>query len=794
MTGFRSISQLLDELAPATDDEQSAWEDVLARAAVLAASASNGRAAGPGTGAVGVGGGRGSRVWRPRRKLLFAADALVALAVVVVAAAYVLGHPVIDFGKAPEGPHKVVDDFGSLQIESPSAAMAPDVLPHQARVVTTVSLDGKRHTLYVAPTKKGGSCMEWSDLAGGCRADRHDKFAGHIDAGGLAEAHGFTVLIGSFFQVDGDRLEVTYADRQLQSLSLSRLCALHAAPYRRRLDVLLAPFGRRPDSQGRAFCRTCACDRRRGVACSWCRDVAAAEAKRRTHALVSLASVRPHTARADGSFRPDRGDRSGGDARPESFAEQLRLCARPGHPGVACGGGPGRSGATSRAACEGAERSTHPLRFAAWAAAPSVEYAERPFRLNGARDDSGVFRVVRVAVLGLAARSEFVDDYGHGTAVASLIAANVDDGFGMAGFGGATHVLAFRACPDGFCSDFQLGRALTTLTSLGVRIVNMGDGGSAPDEPPLVDAIHKAAAAGVLIVAAAGNWNGAGVHARDGVYFPAADLQPSGGGRSYGLAVGASETGASPRSLPADFSNRGRHLSLLAPGATPIYADLWGRKSSPCHTGVLVALPPTSTFTRSCGATVTSPNGARYDQVAGTSFAAPEVAGIAALIWSVRPELTNYQVADIIKQSAQNDLPFWTPGQGCGTLDGGAALELATSRPASAWASSGTGSTACSAGGDQPATWPGERQQRITFRPLADKTLRDKDFAVRATASSGLPISFDASGACTVERATIHLERVGTCTLTASQAGNLHHNPAPNVIRSFTIAAAREHR
>ena len=41
------------------------------------------------------------------------------------------------------------------------------------------------------------------------------------------------------------------------------------------------------------------------------------------------------------------------------------------------------------------------------------------------------------------------DDDGHGTAVASLIAANVDDGFGMAGFGGATHVIAVHAGSHG---------------------------------------------------------------------------------------------------------------------------------------------------------------------------------------------------------------------------------------------------------------------------------------------------------------------------------------------------------
>jgi hypothetical protein len=49
---------------------------------------------------------------------------------------------------------------------------------------------------------------------GGCRADRDDKFASHIDAGGMVGPHGMTVLNGSFFQAAGERLEVEYADGQ----------------------------------------------------------------------------------------------------------------------------------------------------------------------------------------------------------------------------------------------------------------------------------------------------------------------------------------------------------------------------------------------------------------------------------------------------------------------------------------------------------------------------------------------------------------------------------------------------
>jgi len=357
------------------------------------------------------------------------------------------------------------------------------------------------------------------------------------------------------------------------------------------------------------------------------------------------------------------------------------------------------------------------------------------------------------------------DEYGHGTAVASLIAANVDDGFGMAGFGGATHVIAFRAGDQGLFFDTQVAIALTKLSSLGVRIVNMSLGGSVPSEPILVDAIHKAAADGVLLVASAGNEGSP-------VSWPAADLQPSGGGRSFGLAVGATDL----EGKRAYFSNSGKHLSLVAPGT---YGGI-------CS-GVLVALPVFSHFDETCYSTWAGAGKARYGYIEGTSFAAPEVAGIAALIWAARPELKNYQVADIIKQSARRDATGWTPTMGCGLLDAGAALELATGAGS---AQGLTSDVPCSVVGDAPPAWPAEANQTITFEALGHKTFGDQDFAVHATASSGLAVSFTASGNCTVSGATVHITGAGSCTITASQPGDANYNLAPTVSQSFSIAAA----
>jgi hypothetical protein len=77
--------------------------------------------------------------------------------------------------------------------------------------------------------------------------------------------------------------------------------------------------------------------------------------------------------------------------------------------------------------------------------------------------------------------------------------------------------------------------------------------------------------------------------------------------------------------------------------------------------------------------------------------------------------------------------------------------------------------------------------QTITFGTLANKTYGAPDFRVRASASSGLPVSFTASGTCTLSDATMHLTGPGLCTVTALQPGDAYYDPAPAVSRSFSI-------
>ncbi|MBV9437103.1 MAG: Ig-like domain repeat protein, partial [Acidobacteria bacterium] len=77
--------------------------------------------------------------------------------------------------------------------------------------------------------------------------------------------------------------------------------------------------------------------------------------------------------------------------------------------------------------------------------------------------------------------------------------------------------------------------------------------------------------------------------------------------------------------------------------------------------------------------------------------------------------------------------------------------------------------------------------QTISFPPLATHTFGDPDFTLIALASSNLPVSYTASGNCTVSGSMLHLTGAGSCTVTASQSGNNNYNPAANLPQSFSI-------
>jgi subtilisin family serine protease len=247
-------------------------------------------------------------------------------------------------------------------------------------------------------------------------------------------------------------------------------------------------------------------------------------------------------------------------------------------------------------------------------------------------------------------RADVRDFYGHGTFVASLAAGSVTNGEGIAGFGGDAGLLCVQvAHDDGSISDVDEAAGIVYAVRHGAKIINLSLGGLEPSKLE-TRAIRYAERRGVLLVAAAGNEFGEG----SPIEYPAALLQRPGsyGRGGSGLSVGASTL----KGERASFSNTGSYVSLAAPG-DDVFAALSGYSDwSPAP------LP-----------------GSReglYGFSSGTSFATPQVAGAAALVWAANGALTARQVGAILKQTASGS-GKWTPELGFGVLDVAAAVELA---------------------------------------------------------------------------------------------------------------------
>ena len=245
------------------------------------------------------------------------------------------------------------------------------------------------------------------------------------------------------------------------------------------------------------------------------------------------------------------------------------------------------------------------------------------------------------------------DANGHGTFVASLAAGSITNREGIAGFGGDARLLVVQAGDsDGSLTDVDAARGIVYAVDHGAKILNLSFGGPSTSITER-RAIDYAVARGALVIAAAGNDYASG----NRVSYPAALLQPTGsfGVGGAGLSVGAS-TASGTR---ARFSNTGSHLSLVAPGES-----------------VFGALSAASTPTAYPRFALPGSSAGLYGFASGTSFAAPQVAGAAALVWAANPALSAQGVAAILEQTASGR-GSWTPELGYGVLDVGAAVARA---------------------------------------------------------------------------------------------------------------------
>ena len=88
-----------------------------------------------------------------------------------------------------------------------------------------------------------------------------------------------------------------------------------------------------------------------------------------------------------------------------------------------------------------------------------------------------------------------------------------------------------------------------------------------------------------------------------------------------------------------------------------------------------------------------------------------------------------------------------------------------------------------------PPTTRATASQVITFNPIGNRTTGQAlSFTVAPSATSGLPVSLAATGSCEVSSLNVSVLDKGTCTLTATQAGNEEWTAATPVTQSFTIS------
>ena len=254
----------------------------------------------------------------------------------------------------------------------------------------------------------------------------------------------------------------------------------------------------------------------------------------------------------------------------------------------------------------------------------------------------------------------------HGTFIAGQIAAATDNGSGMAGLSWGAQLLPVRV--SGKCgarlSDLLDGVRWAAglpvdgqpLNPHPARIINLSFGGDAQCSPAYQETIDAATAAGALVVVAAGNGGGA-------LKRPA-DCQRV-------LAVASVQRDGSK----ASYSSFGTNVALSAPGGS------WSSRAN----DTLI----TSLTNSGLSGPVDHTTGLKQ----GTSFAAPQAAGVASLMLSVNPALTPAQLIERMKVAArphgQVGLPVCGPAGapvcqcttdtcGAGLLDAERAVQLAS--------------------------------------------------------------------------------------------------------------------
>jgi len=253
------------------------------------------------------------------------------------------------------------------------------------------------------------------------------------------------------------------------------------------------------------------------------------------------------------------------------------------------------------------------------------------------------------------------DGNGHGTHVAGTIAAVGNNALGVIGVAYGSRVMGVKGLDNNGSGPFSaLSNAIVYAAQNGADVINNSWGcyGCA-DVQQMKEAVQFAHGLGAVVVFAAGN-NSADVR----YSFPA-NIQD---------VVTVASTGSDDSR--SSFSNVGYLIDLAAPGGGP-------------GTEPVTAAPYNILSLRAQGTgNAAYAVGNDYIRLAGTSMAAPHVAGVAAVVLSINPDLTRDQVISILRHTAEDqiggtlDTPGYDPYFGWGRLNAAAAAAAAFTPPA----------------------------------------------------------------------------------------------------------------
>ncbi len=217
------------------------------------------------------------------------------------------------------------------------------------------------------------------------------------------------------------------------------------------------------------------------------------------------------------------------------------------------------------------------------------------------------------------------DEHGHGTSVAGIIAATANNKKGIAGIAPSCRIMGLRAgTAQGYLEEDDVAAAIIYAIDNGARIINMSFGDVATS-PLFRDVMEFARQNNIVLIASAGNTSSAEIN------YPAALPQV--------ISVGA----VSSSDALAGFSSYGATIDIVAPGVQLL----------------------------------TTAKNNSYSLFSGTSAAAPVVSGVAALILSHSPEMSNFAIRNVLVSSAIDlGSPGWDNKFGAGRVDAFRALQI----------------------------------------------------------------------------------------------------------------------